>query len=402
VVVHRYVDGDDTVINQISASQFGPPLADVSAGGGHTEYGVRFKGQSGQSSDNVTNGVSINKLLTDSNIDPKTVSFMAVPRPDGTWSTLTTPQLQNPLADGVFEDSLLPVVHSLGDGIEYIRPLTSPSDVNNVDVFTPTDETTPLNVYVFTGPMLTVKATASKHKVKPGTAVNFSATATDNGTSRPAGSTNYAWDFGGDGTASTAAASHTFAKPGEYQVFVTATGVTDDAGGIAKPILITVGTPTPRKSGSPGPTPTKTPNPTPNPTRTPAPAPSATGHPPANGHSPGHPGSGHGQFGDLGGSLAARLNRQIPQLLPPGIGGLPTVAPPASLPVVSGQVVAGDGVPLSASELASDSTIVQTAPSIADATRWSPGVLPIYIGVVLFLLGAGVARERGWLTLRRR
>jgi hypothetical protein len=29
-------------------------------------------------------------------------------------------------------------------------------------------------------------------------------------------------------------------------------------------------------------------------------------------------------------------------------------------------------------------------------------VIPIYVGVVLLLLGVGIGRERGWLALRHR
>jgi chitodextrinase len=408
VVVHQYVGGQDTVVKQLSSADI-QSSSDVSPDGGSTDYGVRFKGQKNgdQSTDHVSQGLSINQVLVNSGFDPTKVTFTAVPRLDGTWATLSTPQLQKPVADGVFVDSLLPVVHSIGDGMEYVRPLTGPNDANNNDVFTPADASTPLDVYVFTGPELTVKETASKRKVQPGTPVQFSATVTDNGTARPASSVDYSWTFGPDGTASTASPTHTFAKAGTYLVLLTVTGATDGAGGQATPVLITVGSPKagPTKTSSPGPTPTKTPDPT----QTPKP-PTSTPPPPTSSPQPTpHPGSGHSTGVPKlprtlfpRGSLAGRLSRNFTRLQQQSLGGQPTLAPPPNQPVVSGQVVGGGSVPLTASALASDATSVESTPAVDDATRWSPGVVPGYVGVVLLLLGVGIARERGWLTLRRR
>jgi hypothetical protein len=82
-------------------------------------------------------------------------------------------------------------------------------------------------------------------------------------------------------------------------------------------------------------------------------------------------------------------------------GQQPQVANGAGLLLVSGQIVGG-GAPLSLSQAASESSTLATSPADAETTRWTPGVVPIYVAAVLVLLGVGIGRERGWRRPRRR
>ncbi len=226
------------------------------------------------------------------------------------------------------------------------------------------------------------------------TPVSFTATVT--GSSDPS-SLEYSWSFSDGHTASTPSLSHAFSASGTYSVLLKVTGASDGSGGIADPLTITV-------AGSPKPS--SSPSPRPGTTHTPSPTHSATPHPVTS--APATPGRGahnhrHAKFPGLGQlalgpSIATRLGARLS-------GQQPLIANGGGdqLAFVSGQVI-GAGQPVSLSAAASESAIVSDSAlsATADATSWSPGVIPIYVGAVLLLLGVGIARERGWLTLRRR
>jgi hypothetical protein len=96
------------------------------------------------------------------------------------------------------------------------------------------------------------------------------------------------------------------------------------------------------------------------------------------------------------------VSRLFSRLSGQGAGQQPKVASGTDeLQLISGQIV-GAGEPLSGSQAASESATLATPPVDGETTRWTPGVVPIYVAVILLLLGIGIARERGWLTLRRR
>jgi hypothetical protein len=96
------------------------------------------------------------------------------------------------------------------------------------------------------------------------------------------------------------------------------------------------------------------------------------------------------------------VSRLFSRLSGQGLGQQPRVASgDDGLVPVSGALI-GAGTPLSLTQAASESSTLASPPAAGATTRWSPGVVPIYVGVIVFLLGVGIARERGWLTLRRR
>jgi hypothetical protein len=409
VAIHEFAGGTDNLVRTVTGSEL-DALAD------HTDttcYHTRATPTQTPTCHNVSNALSIQALLAGTP-DPNsttgqsladTANFTATPRADGSWSLLTQPELQGNTS-GTFEDGLLPVVHSIGDlnggPIEYVRPLTTaPSDANAQDIFTLGDASDTLVINVFTGPLLVVKVTTKSTHVQVGKPVSFTATARDHGTAVSPKSLTYSWSFGDGGTAATQDPTYRFKTAGTWLVRLTATGTTDGSGGMSTPLLITAGPPPTKTSPSPKPGPGK--SPTPSPSSSPGPVASTT---PTPGPDPSpHAGSGHGGGG--GGPQIPKLDngavsRLFSRLSGQGAGRQPKVATGTDgLQLISGQIVSV-GAPLSASQAASESSTLARSPVDGETTRWSPGVVPIYVAVTLLLLGIGIARERGWLTLRRR
>ncbi|HRT42748.1 MAG TPA: PKD domain-containing protein, partial [Phycisphaerae bacterium] len=73
-------------------------------------------------------------------------------------------------------------------------------------------------------PAVKAKITASATSIEPGDTLVFDASQS---TSKNGGALTYAWDFAGEGTATTATATHIFAAPGLYTVTLT---VADETG----------------------------------------------------------------------------------------------------------------------------------------------------------------------------
>jgi hypothetical protein len=408
VEIHEFSGGTDHLVRAVTGSEL-DALAD------HTDtncYKTRVTPGQKPTCHNVSNALSIHELLAgtpDQNSPGKsladTANFTATPRPDGSWSLLTHPELQGNTS-GTFEDGLLPVVHSIGDPnggpIEYVRPLTTdPNDANAQDIFTLGDASDTLVINVFTGPLLEVTVTTKSTHVQVGKPVSFTATASDNGTTVSPKSLSYSWSFGDGGTAATQDPTYRFKTAGTWLVRLTVTGTTDGSGGMSTPMQITAGPPPTKTSPSPKPGPGKSvsPSPTSSPgpvaSTTPTPGPDPSPHP---GSGPGGGGSGP-QIPKLDNGAVSRL---FSRLSGQGAGQQPKVASGSDgLQLVSGQIV-GAGAPLSGSQAASESSTLATPPVDGETTRWTAGVVPIYVAVILLLLGIGIARERGWLTLRRR
>jgi PKD domain len=419
VAVHQWINGTDTVVRKLTASDL-TDEADVAPGNNAICYEARATVGKASSCHNVSHALSIHALLAGtSDGEPNaggksladTATFTEVPRPsDGSMSTLSPRKELAADTTGVFSGGLLPVIHTLGGSagpVEYVRPLTPDSqDTNARDIFSTADADIPLNVYVFTGDMLTVSLSANQTKVKSGQPVTFTGSATDGSTPVDADSLDYSWSFS-DGThptiTTTPRVTHTFPNgSGVYFVQLTATGKTDGSGGASEPVQITVGTvPSPSPSASPKPGPITT---SPPPTASPTPGPITTSTPHPGADSSPHPGKGKDPkgpkipalgLGTVPGSIASRLNGLLQ-------GQQPQLANPADgLPIVSGQVIGG-GQPLSLREAASQASTLGSAPADDATTRWSPGVVPIYVAVVVFLLGLGIGRERGWRRFLRR
>jgi hypothetical protein len=418
VVVHQWINGTDTPVRELSAADIASE-EDVATGNGAICYHTRaVAGEKEGGCHNVSDALSIHTLLADTpdqNSPGHTLgddaTFTQTVRPgDGSRSQLTHDELAGS-AQSPFEDSLLPVVHTLVDAggpVEYVRPLLNndDQDVNANDIFSTANANDALSIYVFTGQMLTVSVTANHPHVKVGKPVTFTGTATtaSTGDTVPPGSLTYSWTFG-DGTTATTTTkrvTHTY-PPGDATYFaqLSASGKTDGSGGSSHPLQITVGnpgthTPPPTQSPKPGPVTSKTPSPSPSP----GPVTSQTPHPGTDPSPSPSPGAGTKPpklpgFGKLPASLAARLKEMLSGQPPQVANGT------AGLPTVSGQLV-GAGTPLSVSQAASAASTLGSVPADDKTTRWSPGVVPIYIAVVLLLLAVGIGRERGWRRPRRR
>jgi hypothetical protein len=408
IALHEWIDGQDTVVRELTGTE-------VDAAADHsttTCYKVRFPNQkTAPQCHNVSNALSIHALLAgtpDPNADGKTLAdtanFTATPRANGSWSLLTHAELQADTS-GTFTNSLLPVVHSIGSAtggpIEYVRPLTTdPDDANAPDIFTLPDPADTLNIDVFTGAMLDVSATANKQQVQVGKPVRFTATVSDNGAEVSPTSLTYSWSFGDGGSASTTSPSYTFHSAGQWLVMLSATGTNDGSGGMSQPLLITVGSPPTKTSPSPHPGSGNSPPPSTPPTNGPV---TTTTPTPGPDPSPDPDPSGHGSAGPTLPKLDnGAVSRLFSRLSGQGLGQQPRVASgDDGLVPVSGALI-GAGTPLSLTQAASESSTLASPPAAGATTRWSPGVVPIYVGVIVFLLGVGIARERGWLTLRRR
>lgn len=133
-----------------------------------------------------------------------------------------------------------PVVSNLGTAIRYDRPWRGQSDLDYLDQVTDgvNGQAQPLQIEVFTGPLLTVTIHASQTTVSAGGTVTFSATVSDPG----ATGLSYNWTFDGTAPNSTSPTPQvTFANQGQFNVTVQVAD-SEGGGGVAT-IPITVGTP---------------------------------------------------------------------------------------------------------------------------------------------------------------
>jgi hypothetical protein len=131
-----------------------------------------------------------------------------------------------------------PVLSDDGDGIIYERPWRGGSDDNAADVIT-TNAPGSFELQIFTGPLLTVTASARAGSVATGKPVSFSASVSGS----PDG-VSYSWSFDGGAPAATGTSTTTsFSTPGIYYVSVEATD--SDGGGGFGEVQVTVGAPKP-------------------------------------------------------------------------------------------------------------------------------------------------------------
>jgi hypothetical protein len=203
-----------------------------------TEYPERATSQS-PSSNPVSNAISINRLLTIAQVNPATVSFTYIVRPsNGTWSTLSTADLT--AQPTTFESGLKPIVWINGGETDYLRPLRGPTDTNADDLIS--DQSgTPVDLYVSSGPLLEVTASATPTKVHIKQPVSFAARVA--GLTPHDGNLIYKWTFQDGLTATGSTVTHSFGFTGTFAVIVTVQGSGDDSGGASEPIPVNVGNP---------------------------------------------------------------------------------------------------------------------------------------------------------------
>ncbi len=182
-------------------------------------YAIRSK--SGSDTETIT-GFSLEKILIEGRVDIYTFSYVEVVRPSGGSVLLTRSQVRD---DGAFPDGQ-PVVFDHGGSSGFLRPSLGSSDFNKSDFFSGS----PLRVIAHEGKLIELEARASKDEVEVGEKVTFTATITQ----QAAGSSpEINWSFNDGNSAPGAKVTHTFQRPGSYNVAVSATTDDDRTGGSA-------------------------------------------------------------------------------------------------------------------------------------------------------------------------
>ncbi len=342
-------------------------------------------------------------------------------------------------ADGAnnFQDpGQTPVVSTNGgagaSAIEYDRPWRGPGDANFSDQVVDTSGS-PIQVAVYTGPLLTVAVTASATQIGAGSTITFSTSVNPT-----PGTPSYSWSFGGGVSAGSTAASptETFSTPGTYAVTAQVTD-SDGSGGVGE-ITVTVGnppaSPAPTKTGPAAPSTSSSPTTTPTPPTHKPTKSKSTKQPGSAGtqggsHEPSaptveHPGAGSTTTSSLttsttstaptpagGGSGGSSFGDGSPPATPilPTTPETPTTAPSTQTGTpVDGYLIANvDPVPAGSSPLVTD-VAAPTGAAIATGTRHvaahSPWAIIGSLAAVLGLLCLGAGRELrdpvDWRTLR--
>jgi hypothetical protein len=349
-----------------------------------------------QMSPYVAQGTSIRALLDDlsPSVDPSSVSFVAIPRADGTWTTLDRADIGDP---SDFAGNLLPVLVANGNLMNYYRPLyPDRDDVNAPDAVTsPTNGT--IEVDVHSGSLLSVSADASRSATRRGQPVRFAAHVSNPPpSSQPL---SYSWTFGDGATATGPTVTHAFSSDGTYDAQVTVTG-SDDSGGVSNQIAETVGVPPP-KSGHHGQGTGSSHHP-----HAPSTGPETGGGTRAGGRPTHHATDGHADSGKSAGGGAGDGRLRLRLTLPPTSS---TVTPPAGpgqqpqlasqSPEVQGRLI-GPPTVLSAEETRPAHLATAVAAGLGTGRRVGVGV-GIAAGF-LALFSLGVIRELGWSMPRRR
>lgn len=329
----------------------------------------------------VALGLSVNALLQNL-LGPTAfgqVTFTELTRPiDGSESILqaSTGDLSAPSA---FLGGQLPVFWVNGSEIDYTRPLRDGSDNAATDDAIQSVQGGALDLYVHTGPLLTVAAHASATTIKADQAVTFTASSSGDSIT-PA----YRWTlFGSPHRFATGRrVTHTFATSGEYEVLLSAAGP-DDSAGAASPLFITVGSATssPSKSPSPGSSGSRSPSTSPDPT--------ASSHPTAtpSGQGSGSPHPGGSATDGSGPTPSAAASGSV-RPTPPANSG--------QLPVVSGRLI-GEGVALLTTPGASSAQVQGGAiPAARMSTGWRVTTATGSVLAIMLLFGLGAARELRW------
>lgn len=192
--------------------------------------GYAMRSSSGTTTQNVT-GFSLDFLIDQSEADRISYTYATIARPGGGSVQLTNGQIRQ---SGAFPDGP-PVAYANGGGVGFVRPSTGDGDLNAPDSFKTPGQ---LVIKLQTGTPISIEATANESKIEAGDEVDFSAVV-----SAPAGLVpTVRWGFDDGGGAQGENASHTFKKPGTYDVVATAT-TPEDRTGSSDVITIQVGEP---------------------------------------------------------------------------------------------------------------------------------------------------------------
>ena len=339
----------------------------------------------------VTGGLSVNALLRNLGVNMSTVRFTEMPRPDGTWSILTAGELAVAPNASFQDPTLLPAYYAEAGSsvIGYVRPLTSATDSNLADNEVQGSE---LDLFVHTGPLLTVTAHASvsaSATAKIGQPITFTATSSGDNAVTP----TFTWTINGSTVRRGSTISYRFPATGVYQVQLTAAG-SDDSAGAADPLFITVGTA--RYKGTPKPGGTKLPAPH----QTPSPAPSS----PTTGSQPTPAGGGSGPTGtpsassaagSTTGSSTASPHGQTPGAVAPSPQPHSSATPRSdSQPLVHGRLIAATTALGTTSGAVLDESPLGVAPAAPVSGGWRAPALLGWVAAIMLLFAAGAMRER--------
>ncbi len=195
------------------------------------ERSYALRSATGEARQTVT-GFSIAALIDAAGADPFTFGYLEVQRPAGGAVLLTREQA---LGKDAFGDGA-PVTYTTASGTGFIRPNTGVDDLNASDSF---EAPQGITLVLRKGTPLRVEATASTRKTKPGKPVDFTATVEGAGAGERV---QVSWYFDDGSSSGGASARHKFAKPGSYDVVVSATTVNDRTGSSAV-VTIQVGEP---------------------------------------------------------------------------------------------------------------------------------------------------------------
>lgn len=334
-------------------------------GGGEDVVGRPFvlRSPSGESTQTVS-GFSLAKVLEAAGADPYSFSYVEVQRPAGGAVRLSRHQA---LDASAFAEGP-PTVYAAAGGTGFLRPSTGPEDANAADSFLAPQGVT---LSLRKGLPISVTAKASPLKTKPGKPVSFEAVVTGTGAGEEV---SYSWYFDDGGSATSATATHSFRKPGSYDVVV---GVTTpgDRTGSSDVITIQVGEPPAgpdRKGGG---------------TNKAAAAPdhgaaSGEGEGTATAAPPALPSSG---------SSATPTPTPAPETPPPAPRERPQAPPPAP----EGEPVEGELLETTAREPVEATTVAARSGQLSDDGNGGGGLPDAAVGLLVAasLLGAGALVE---------
>jgi hypothetical protein len=191
----------------------------------------------------TVNGTSVAKLLQEGGIAPSS-GFLRLTRADGSWSTLTADDLKDPPP---FQDGRKPVVFIDSVRVRYLRPVRDGSDDNAADNIA-TQDNQPLEIWLQSGNILSVKASASTDSTSTGTPVTYNVDPIGGG--KDGEQYTVTWKFDDGGTATGQSVTHTFANTGSFGAVAVAQG-DQGSGGASNSVVVRVGNP-PQTGTGPG------------------------------------------------------------------------------------------------------------------------------------------------------
>jgi hypothetical protein len=224
---------DDPQVTVVSPGGVQRTLSLAALGGSEDVIGRTYalRSSTGEASQEVT-GFSLGAILNAAGADPYGFAYLEVQRPASGSVLLSRDQALDP---GAFPDGP-PVLYATVAGTGFLRPSSGGGDLNATDSFEAPQGVT---ILLRKGSALRVRARASTLRTRPGHVISFSALV---GRSGAGEQLSYSWYFDDGHSASSAEASHSFAKPGSYDVVLGVTTPGDDTGASAV-VTIQVGEP---------------------------------------------------------------------------------------------------------------------------------------------------------------